>query len=148
MGGGVLQDNAVIVPLKLLGQHEDGCKEKKVAWDVHVIDVTDTERFNHSVKAGPDVTDAFRDWYKAYNNTAVKCSERGWRYEPIIFSLDGEVQKHAEEVISQLALSIARVERAREVGPLRNQLLREILLKLPAISKESLLAKAPPGEHS
>ena len=45
-----------------------------------------------------------------FNNTAALCAAQGITYEPVVFTVQGSIEKRAEAILSQLADRVAEVE--------------------------------------
>lgn len=134
--GGVLQEHAIIVSTdwafeavqSTLLAHEP-CR--KLAWDVKIIDAGDVDRYNAKDDSPLGVANACREYALAYNSRGKRCAaERSWRYDPIVFTIQGHISPQAEDAISVLAMAISCKE-SKDAEAVRSEIMRNIAASIP-----------------
>merc|ERR1711924_311562 len=103
-----------------------------LAWDVKVIDGTNVERFSAKDPSPLCVAVACRDWCLAYNRREERCAEeRNWKYEHIVFTMQGHVAPKAAEVVSLLAAAVCQKE-SKDLNKVTAEILRSISGSIPS----------------
>ena len=92
------------------GSRSSGNRSARVALDIKVINGLGQDHLAASCVSGTAAAEAYREQQKEHLNTAALCSERGIAYEPIVFTAQGGIGRHAEAFLSRIAAAIAAVE--------------------------------------
>merc|ERR1712032_699074 len=135
--GGVLKESAV-----LLHPAPRGSGEKKLAWDIQVIDPLDTERFDKAFQSPFEVADAWREWFIAHHDTSNRCENLGWKYEPMVFTREGDVQREVDSALTFLASAVASAE-GKDAAVLKKEIMHALMLSLPSVKMSRINAFAP-----
>ena len=72
---------------------------------------------------------AYREHAMAHLDIKPRCIAIGIRYEPLVFTTQGECEAHAESVIAQIAVEIAKLE-LREAALIKAEMLQAISLSI------------------
>jgi len=136
--GGILQEHAVLLSTDLAFEADQSLADepcKKLAWDIKIIDakdVTNVNRYSAQDHSPLGLADACRNWCVAYNDRGRRCAqERSWRYDPLVFTIQGHISPEAENAISLLSVAVARVEKV-DVNALRAEMVRSLVASLPS----------------
>ena len=62
-------------------------------------------------------------------DTRVRCAEKNVVYEPLVFTTQGGIEKHAEAVLSQIAAAVAHAEGA-DTAVIKADMLEEISMSI------------------
>ena len=71
-----------------------------------------------------------------------RCAERGIRYEPLVFTTQGAMEKHSEAILSQITDAISRSE-GREPGQIKSELLQAISFSIAQSVAKSVMRRQP-----
>ena len=76
-------------------------------------------------------------------NTAALCSERGIAYEPMVFTAQGGIERHAEAFLSRIAAAIASVEEI-SAAEAKRQFVQTISRSLARSAAKAVARRRPP----
>ena len=88
------------------------------------------------------VADRYREHAMDHQSTEQLCADAGIKYEPLVFTSQGGVQRNAEAVIAQLAEVIARVE-AKDAASIRAEMLQDVSLTLVRHAAQAINKRRP-----
>ena len=77
-----------------------------------------------------------------HQGTARRGLEQGVRYEPLVFTTQGGIQRNAEAILSELASSVARVE-CRGAAEVKVELLQDVSLSLARSVASAVRRRCP-----
>lgn len=135
--GGILQDLAIVVPTDHCFEADrtyQGEPCDKLCWDIRVINGFDVDRYASKMESSEPlgIADACKRWCMEHHNTAERIrKERGWRYEPIVFTVQGHISPEAQSVIRLIAIAIAQMEDGVDVKAVKEEIMQGISGCLP-----------------
>jgi hypothetical protein len=115
---------------------------RKVAWDVKVINALGAGHIDATLQSPLAAADAYRLSALERQDTANLCAEKGIKYEPLVFTAQGGIQRNAEAVLSSLAAAIARVE-GKALAKVKAEILEDLSLTLARRAARAILRRAP-----
>ena len=101
----------------------------KVAWDVKVVNALGADHVLATLQSPLAAADAYRLGAMERQDTANLCAAKGVKYEPLVFTAQGGIQKNAEAVLSALAEAVARAE-GKAVAKVKAEILEDMSLTL------------------
>jgi hypothetical protein len=129
----------VLIEGALRGARDCGPVER-VALDVKVINALGHDHYDLTREHPLAAAEEYRRKACALNNTASLCAVQGIAYEPLVFTAQGGIEKHAEAILSQLAELVADVE-SREVGDVKAEFLERISFTLARHTANAVLRR-------
>jgi hypothetical protein len=87
-----------------------GATIARIALDVKVINALGLDHLNETTSGPLKAAEAYREKALLHNQTAERCQAQGISYEPLVFTCQGGVERHAEKMISQIADAVAKAE--------------------------------------
>jgi hypothetical protein len=145
---GLLDEPAVVVSLRrpadvlVDGSAQAPGSFRKVAWDVKVINALGVDHRDATLQSPLAAADAYRMSALEHQDTANLCAEKGIKYEPLVFTAQGGIQKNAEAILSALAVAIARTE-GKALGKVKAEILEDLSLTLVRWAARSVMRRAP-----
>ena len=116
---------------------------QRVALDIKVINALLRDHFDQTLQSAQGALASYRDQQMAHLNTFAQCAARGIRYEPMVFSVQGGCESHAEGVIHQLAQAIADAEGISKASA-KADIMEEIALSLARSAASAVARRRPP----
>ena len=86
--------------------------------------------------------DKYRERSLEHQDTAQRCLENSVRYEPLVFTTQGAIQKNAEAIISELAGAVAKAE-GRHEAIVKAEIIQDICLRLTRSAAKAVARRAP-----
>ena len=83
---------------------------RKTALDIKVINALGADHYNATLGGPLKAAEAYREQALLYQDTQALCAAQGIAYEPLVFTCQGGCEKHAEAILSRIAVSIAKCE--------------------------------------
>ena len=116
--------------------------QERVALDIKVINALGQGHYNDT-QEGPLVA-AERYRVAACSRARIfdRCAERGIRYEPLVFTTQGAMEKHSEAILSQITDTISRSE-GREPGQIKSELLQAVSFSIAQSVAKAVMRRQP-----
>ena len=83
---------------------------QRVALDVKVSSALGADHFDRTLQSPQSSLAAYREEQMAHLDTQAQCAARGIRFEPMVFSVQGGCESHAEGILHQIAQAISDAE--------------------------------------
>ena len=122
---------------------DDGGRVQRVALDVKVINALDADHFDRSLESSQSPLAAYREQQMEDQGTYALCAARGIRYEPLVFSVQGGCESHAESILHQLAQAVADAEGVSK-SVVKAELMEAIALFLSRSAASAVTRRRPP----
>ena len=142
---GIFNENAVICmrrPADVLVD-DPGSRIEKVALDVKVINALGPGHVEETMRSSLEAADAYRLQARDYQDTTRRCSERGIKYEPLVFTSQGGMQSRTEAFITQFAAAIAKNE-SSEPGVVKAEIIEDLSRTLAHAAARAISRRTHP----
>ena len=151
---GLLEDESIMVnlrrPADVLAEMRQGpasSRTERTAIDVKVINALGQGHLDATALSGLAAAERYRDEQLEHLNTASLCRDRGISYEPVVFTAQGGVEKHAESILSRVAASVAASEEA-SVSEVKAEMMQQISLCLARSVAKAIRRRRPAVPNS
>ena len=136
---GLLEDDSIFVNLRRpadvlaemgsAGTPSGGAPWVRTALDVKVINAMGQGHLEDTCVGGLVAAEAYREQQKQHLNTADLCAQRGISYEPLVFTAQGGMERHAEAILSRIAAGVAKNEDA-SAAEIKAEFMQEVSVSL------------------
>ena len=147
---GLLEDECVLVSLRrpadVLVAHPSRTtsvsRHERRALDVKIINALGQDHLSATARHGLAAAEDYRDSQLELLDTYNLCDAAGILYEPLVFTAQGGVERHAESVLSQIATAIATAE---DTSPseVKAEMLQHISLSLARSAAKAVMRRRP-----
>ena len=116
---GVLQDDSIMVNLRRpadilvdgIGQSRDqGRQWERTALDVKVINALGQTHLQESMNGGLAAAESYRQEQIEHLRTGELRAAQNVSYQPLVFTIQGGCERHAEVILSRIAAAVAKCE--------------------------------------
>ena len=116
----------------------------KLALDVKIISALCPSHYNETLRGPLVAAEAYRERSFDHLQTRALCAEKGVRYEPLVFTVQGGCERHAEAIISRIAESVAKVEE-RDRTAVKGEILEAIALCIARAASRAVMRRHKRG---
>ena len=143
-----LEDEAILINVRrpadvLANFRYNGGADIRTALDVKVINGLGQDHFDASLVSGVAAAEAYREKQRDHLDTAALCSQQGIIYEPLVFTAQGGLERHAEALLSRIADAVSSQEEATAME-VKAELLQRISLSLARSAAKAISRRKPP----
>ena len=147
---GLLEDDCVLVSLRrpadvLVGRPSSTAPDSRFerrALDVKVINSLGQDHLSATARHGLAAAEGYREAQLDHLDTYNLCVTAGLSYEPLVFTAQGGVERHAESVLTQIATAIANVEET-SAAEVKSEMLQKISLSLARSAAKAVMRRRP-----
>jgi len=153
---GLLEDDAIVVNLRrpadvlanVRTSRSDRSRPERTAIDVKVINGLGQSHFGASLICGRSAAEAYRITQLEHLNTQSLCAARGITYEPVVFTVQGGMERHAEALLSRIAQAVSQ-EEGGSVSEVKAEIVQTISISLARSAASTVMRRRPrPLAHS
>ena len=83
---------------------------ERVALDIKVINALGLSHMLQTLQGPVKAAETHREGVMQHMDTCARCADKGERYEPLVFTSQGGVERHAETMFTQIAQAVAHAE--------------------------------------
>ena len=104
--------------------------------------------FGASLTCGRSAAEAYRITQLEHVNTQSLCAARGITYEPVVFTVQGGMERHAEALLSRIARAVSQ-EEGGSVSEVKAEMVQTISMSLARSVASAVMRRRPrPLAHS
>ena len=116
---------------------------ERIALDVKVINALGQGHITDTLDGPLQAAAKYRDWACDHLRTRPRCAERGVRYEPVVFTVQGGCEAHAEALLSQIADAVGRAE-GQHPAIIKKEMLEAISMSIMRSAAKAVLRRRRP----
>ena len=119
-----------------------GSRDFRTALDVKVINGLGQGHFTASLQCGLSAASQYREQQMENLNTRELCSARGIWYEPVVFTVQGGIERHGEALLSRISQAVAK-EEGISPAEAKAELVESISLSIGRSAAKAILRRRP-----
>lgn len=132
---GVLDEPGVLVSLSrpadvMVDEFAVGARSaERIALDIKIVNALGANHFMETLEGPLVAATNYRTKSIEHLDTGARCSARGIRYEPLVFTSQGGCEKRAEAILTQISEAVAKTE-GRASAMIKAEMLQAISMSI------------------
>ena len=120
--------------------------QERTALDIKIINALGQGHYDDTQEGALVAAERYRATACSRARIFERCAERGIRYEPLVFTTQGALEKHSEAILSQITDAIPRNE-CQEARQVKAELLEAISFSIARSVAKAVMRRRPRGRY-